>query len=147
MPWNKYLKSAIKTRGSKITHVAKESCMPCSWALNTDMDKGTHRATCSEETFGVSHSDTERYLAGLELSPPYSWRAPSGFRSLGFPTVSVLFLSSRHPPLPGSLLSWDLGQPPHSPLPGLHHPHPVRPEIGRHFCLGSRVGIWEWRCG
>jgi hypothetical protein len=42
LPWNKYLKSAIKTRGSKITHVAKESCMPCSWALNTRMDKGTH---------------------------------------------------------------------------------------------------------
>lgn len=69
--------------------------MPCSWALNTHVDTGNTRRATRRETFGLSHSDTERCLTGLELSPhPTLGGPPQGPALWGSPPASLLILSS-----------------------------------------------------
>lgn len=115
----------------------------------------THR-----ETFAVSHSDMERCLTVLELSPSYSWRLPSGLRSLGFPAVPVFFLSSASQAgdahvCPGTF-SAGTCQPSRAPLLGLCHPHPdgkrtlpfQRSWWGQRQVAISTWGVgWESGCG
>lgn len=88
------------------------ACPAHGLSTHTWTREHTHRATCGG-TFSVSHSDTERYLAGLELSPSHSWRLPLRAQVFGVPhficPLPLQCLTGwRCPSLPRNLLSWDL---------------------------------------
>lgn len=134
--------------------------MPCSWALNTRLDKGTH---------------TERHVGRHLWFPIVTQKDVSQVWSCPHPTLggppqgSDLWGSPLYPssssPVPHRLEIPIFAQEPSEDLSVNHHVLPFLvsaihilvakctlplqrsqwgPEEGRYLCLGSRVGVW---CG